>query len=108
VTTSEFPSGLVVRALERLDAAFPGATDWTVIFPPAGHLVEAVYYPSPVTTGPKAGRIVLGDLTKSEAVRLTRHDHEEGGWKVMLMAGQCSCGLRVRTAPQIIAPKAET
>jgi hypothetical protein len=105
VTPTDFPTGLVVRALERLDMTFPGVTHWQVHFPPAAHLTECTahhFHPGP---GAPAGRIRIGDLRTPEAVRLTEQVYEEAGWTVRMLAGKCSCGLGFRTPPDLTRPE---
>jgi hypothetical protein len=106
VTPTDFPPGLVVRALERLDGTFPGVAYWQVHFPPAPHMTTCTAYHYHAGPGTRAGRIRIGDLAAPEAVRLTGQLYEEAGWTVQVLAGKCSCGLGFRTPPELTRPEA--
>jgi len=101
----EFPTGLVVRALKRLDVVFPGVTEWRDVAGSAIRPTAAFALHSHAGPGPRAGRIVLGDLTAREKVLLTEQIYEEGGWTVRFLAGRCSCGTGFRTPPELTRPE---
>jgi hypothetical protein len=103
---TDYPAGLVVRALERLDVTFPGVTEWREVVRPRDYLTEATAHHYHSGPGTQAGRVRIGDLTPPEAVALAEQVYQEAGWSVRILAGKCSCGLGFRTPPDLTRPGA--